>query len=57
MKEKTVKSLSDIIADILYNYCCKDKECKNCKFKGLNYDCYICDVVKIIENYEKENDL
>lgn len=55
MKKKTVKTLSEIVADTLFNHCCKGKQCENCKYNRPHLFCHIAKIVKIIEDYEKEN--
>lgn len=55
MEKKTVKTLSEIVADTLYKHCCKGKNCNNCKYDRPHLFCHISKIVKIIEDYEKEN--
>ena len=50
---KKEKSLSDLIADILYEKCCKGKQCKNCKYDTTNFYCHISKIIKIVSDYEK----
>ena len=50
---KKEKSLSDLIADTLYENCCKGKQCKNCKYNTTNTLCHIAMIIKIIDDYEK----
>ena len=57
MKKKAEKTLSDLVADILYENCCKGKNCRDCKYDTPNIDCHISNITRIIENYEKENNL
>lgn len=57
MEKKTVKTLSDIVAEALYKHCCMGKNCNNCKYDRPHLFCHIAKIVKIIEDYEKENDI
>ena len=57
MEKKTVKTLSEIVADTLYNHCCKGKNCRGCKYNTTNIDCHISIIIRIIEYYEKEYDI
>lgn len=57
MKKKTVKTLSEIVADTLYKHCCKGKNCDNCKYDTSNFDCHITFIIKLVQEYEKENDI
>ena len=50
---KKVKSLSDLVADILYEHYCSGKLCKNCKYNITNTFCHISMIIKIIDEYEK----
>ena len=51
--DKKVKSLSDLVAGILYENCCKGKDCENCKYNTTNPLCHIAIIIKIIDEYEK----
>ncbi len=53
--EKKEKSLSDLVSEVLYNNYCKGKACKNCKYNTTEFHCRISMIIKIIEDYEKEN--
>ena len=50
---KKVKSLSDLVAEILYENCCRGKLCENCKYDTTKPFCHIEGIIKIIEEYEK----
>ena len=51
--DKKVKSLSDLVGDILYENCCSSKLCENCKYNTTNRLCHIAMIIKIIDDYEK----
>ena len=51
--DKKVKSLADLIGDILYENCCSGKLCKNCKYNTANLFCDIAIIIRIIDDYEK----
>ena len=51
--DKKVKSLSDLVGNILYEYCCSGKLCENCKYNITNSPCHIAMIIKIIDEYEK----
>lgn len=55
--EKIVKSLSDLVSEVLYENCCKGKICSKCKYDTRKVDCHISMIVKIIQEYEKENEI
>lgn len=55
MKKKTVKTLSEIVADTLFNHCCKGKQCENCKYNRPHLFCHIAKIIKIVQDYEEEN--
>lgn len=55
--DKKEKSLSDMVSDALYENCCKSKLCKNCKYDTTNFHCHILNILKIIRDYEKENEI
>ena len=57
MEKKTVKTLSDLVSDVLYENCCKGKICSNCKYNIENFHCHISMIIKIIQNYEEENEI
>ena len=50
---KKVKSLADLVAEILYENCCRGKLCENCKYDTTKSCCHIAVIIKIIEEYEK----
>ena len=50
---KKVKSLSDLVAEILYENCCRCKLCENCKYNRTSPLCHIAMIIKIIDEYEK----
>lgn len=54
MKKKTVKKLSDIVAESLYQHCCTGKKCENCKYDRPKFHCHISKIIKIIQEYEEE---
>ena len=51
--DKKVKSLSDLVAEILYENCCIGKLCENCKYNRTSPLCHIAMIIKIIDEYEK----
>ena len=51
--DKKVKSLSDLVGEILYEYCCSGKLCENCKYNTTKPLCHIAMIIKIIDEYEK----
>ena len=51
--DKKVKSLADLVGEILYENCCKGKLCENCKYNITNLYCHISMIIKIIDEYEK----
>ena len=53
--EKTVKTLSEIVADSLFNHCCKGKKCDNCKYNTPHLFCHIAKIIKIVKDYEEVN--
>ena len=55
--DKKEKSLSDLVSEVLYNNYCKGKACKNCKYDTTEFHCRISIIVKMIEEYEKENEI
>lgn len=55
MEGEKIKSLSDIVSDAFYENCCKNRICSNCKYDTPNFECHILRIVKLIQNYEKEN--
>lgn len=54
MKKKTVKKLSDIVAESLYQHCCTGKKCENCKYDRPKFHCHISKIIKIVQEYEEE---
>lgn len=57
MKKKPVKTISELVSDVLYENCCKGKLCSNCKYDTTDFNCYISTIILMIEKYEKENEL
>ena len=51
--DKKVKSLSDLVGEILYENCCIGKLCENCKYDTTKSLCHIAMIIKIIDEYEK----
>ena len=51
--DKKVKSLADLVGDILYENCCSGKLCENCKYETTNFYCHITKIIKIVSDYEK----
>ena len=51
--DKKVKSLSDLVGEILYENCCSGKLCENCKYNTTSPLCHIAMIIKIIDEYEK----
>ena len=50
---KKVKSLSDLVGEILYENCCSVRLCENCKYDTKKPLCHIAMIIKIIDDYEK----
>ena len=50
---KKVKSLADLVEEILYKNCCCGKQCENCKYNRTSPLCHIAMIIKIIDEYEK----
>ena len=50
---KKEKSLSDLIADTLYENCCKGKQCENCEYNTTDLYCHIGKIIRIVDDYEK----
>ena len=55
--DKKVKSLAELVGEILYENCCKSKLCENCKYKTTNPLCHIAIIIKIIDDYEKRSNI
>ena len=51
--DKKVKSLKDLVEEILYENCCRGKLCKNCKYNTTNLFCDIATIIRIIDKYER----
>ena len=51
--DKKVKSLADLVEEILYENCCSGKLCGNCKYYMPNAFCHISMIIKLIDEYEK----
>ena len=51
--DKKVKSLADLVGEILYENYCSGKLCKNCKYNTTSPLCHIAMIIKIIDEYEK----
>ena len=51
--DKKVKSLADLVGDILYENYCSSKLCENCKYNTTTPLCHIAMIIKIIDVYEK----
>ena len=51
--DKKVKSLADLVGEILYKNCCCGKLCENCKYNTTKPHCHISMIIKIIDDYEK----
>ena len=51
--DKKVKSLSDLVENILYENCCSGKLCKNCEYNTKTLFCDIAMIIRIIDEYEK----
>lgn len=54
---KEAKTLSELVANILYENCCNGKLCNNCKYDTAKFDCHISNILKLIRDYEKENEI
>ena len=50
---KKVKSITDLVGEILYENYCSGKLCENCKYYTTNSLCHIGMIIKIIDEYEK----
>lgn len=57
MEGEKIKSLSDIASDAFYENCCKHKLCGKCKYDTPNFECHILRILKLIRDYEKENEI
>ena len=55
--DKKLKTLADLIGDILYELCCSGKLCENCKYNTKTPLCHIAMIIKIIDVYEKRCNL
>ena len=55
--DKKEKSLSDIVSDAFYKNYCKNRICNTCKYNTPNFECHILRILKMIRDYEKENDI
>ena len=51
--DKKVKSLSDLVGEILYKECCKGKQCENCEYNTTDLYCHIGKIIRIVDDYEK----
>ena len=57
MEKKPVKTISMLVSDVLYENCCKGKLCSYCKYDTKKFDCHISNILKLIRDYEKENEI
>ena len=55
--DKKVKSLADLAGHTLYKNCCSGKKCDNCKYNTTNSLCHIGMIIKLIDEYEKRNNI
>ena len=55
--DKKVKSLADLVGEILYENYCSGKQCKNCKYNTTKLLCHIAMIIKTIDEYEKRNNI
>ena len=51
--DKKVKSLADLVGEIVYENYCSGKLCKNCKYNTTKPLCHIVMIIKIIDEYVK----
>ena len=51
--DKKVKTLAELVGEILYENCCSGKLCENCKYNTTTTLCQIAMIIKIIDDYEK----
>ena len=51
--DKKVKSLADLVGEVLYENYCSGKLCENCKYDTKKPLCHIAMIIKIIDDYEK----
>ena len=51
--DKKVKSLADLVGEVLYENYCSSKLCENCKYNTANSLCHIAMIIKIVDEYEK----
>ena len=51
--DKKVKSLTDLVGEIVYEKCCSGKPCENCKYNTTKPLCHITMIIKIIDEYVK----
>ena len=57
MEKKPTKTISMLVSDVLYENCCKGKLCSYCKYDTKKFDCHISNILKLIRDYEKENEI
>ena len=55
--DKKVKSLADLVGEMLYEHYCSGKLCENCKYNTTNSLCHISTIIKLIDEYEKRYNL
>ena len=55
--DKKVKSLADLVGEMLYENYCSGKLCENCKYDTKKPLCHIAMIIKIIDEYEKRYNL
>lgn len=51
--DKKVKSLADLVEEIVYEKCCNVKLCENCKYNTTKPLCHIEMIIEIIDDYVK----
>ena len=47
---------NDLVTSLIEE-CCKGRECDVCPFSHSDFKCYLIDIINIINNYKKENDI
>ena len=45
------------LVSLIIKDCCKGRECGECPFSYSEFKCYLIDIIEIIKNNEKENDI
>ena len=45
------------LVSLIIKDCCKGRKCDECPFLHSDFKCYLTDIINIIKNYKKENDI